>query len=389
MNVIHGTWIPENTQDFIQSGAFYLWVESDDVRNNTKTPLHPQHLPEKPCLEFLKNELAINPLSAGQGAHLSLLLPTFAGKPLPSPELQHVEVDETVTLQNWQVYAYPLPAPLKAINNIHFLCCYQASNSRIGSDFLFWYYFSQSLKQILAKDQYIPLLLSRKTGKKIELYRRWQAVSSNYESLIQTAVAQMPLACSQHYQPESLLRHFAEVVINELLTAAALEMPQVFTKKVQDDFLATILLHKQSAESIAICQALPDDFKHWQQWQQKLLGTEAQSTLQLGLQLLEADAAAIDQWRLVFFLSSHKDPSLKLDLDDFWAHKNHFHDMLQQQFGEAIEQQILINLAQAARIYPKLWQGMEGSEPASVQLNLDEAFEFLKESAWILGRCRF
>ena len=28
--------------------------------------------------------------------------------------------------------------------------------------------------------------------------------------------------------------------------------------------------------------------------------------------------------------------------------------MLQQQFGEAIEQQILINLAQAARIYPKL-----------------------------------
>jgi SNF2 family DNA or RNA helicase len=316
-------------------------------------------------------------------------LPTFAGQPLPSPELQHVELDEKVTLKNWQVFAYPLPGPLKAINNIHFLCCYQAIHSRIGSDFLFWYYFSQSLKQILAKDQYFPLLLSRKTGKKIELYRRWQAVSSNYESLIQTAVTQMPLACSQYYQPESLLRHFAEVVIDELLTAAAHEMPQIFTKKVQDDFLATILLHKQSAESIAICQALPDDFKHWQQWQQKLLGTEAQSSLQLGLQLLEADATAIDQWRVVLFLSSHKDPSLKLDLDDFWAHKNHFHDMLQQQFGEAIEQQILINLAQAARIYPKLWQGMEGSEPASVQLNLDEAFEFLKESAWILEDAGF
>ena len=99
MNVIHGTWIPENTQDFIQSGAFYLWIESDDVRNNTKTPLHPQHLAEKPCLEFLKNELAVNSLSTVQGTLLSLLLPTFAGKPLPSPELQHVEVDEKVTLQ--------------------------------------------------------------------------------------------------------------------------------------------------------------------------------------------------------------------------------------------------------------------------------------------------
>jgi hypothetical protein len=94
MNVIHGAWIPKNTQDFIQSGGFYLWVENDDVCNQTKIPLHPQHLPEKPCLEFLKNELAVNSLSTVQGTLLSLLLPTFAGKPLPSPELQHVEVDE-------------------------------------------------------------------------------------------------------------------------------------------------------------------------------------------------------------------------------------------------------------------------------------------------------
>lgn len=63
--------------------------------------------------------------------------------------------------------------------------------------------------------------------------------------------------------------------------------------------------------------------------------------------------------------------------------------MLSPQFGPAIDQQLLVNLAQAARIYPKLWQGMEGSEPESVQLNLDEAFEFLKESAWILEDAGF
>ncbi|UOA07426.1 DEAD/DEAH box helicase [Methylobacter sp. S3L5C] len=389
MNVIHGAWIPKDTQDFMQVGDFYLWVESDEVGGTANLTLHPQHLPQKLCLEFLKNELALGLVDAGQGALISLQLPTFAGKPLPSPELQYSEVDDTVTLQSWQVYAYPLSAPLKAINNIHFLCCFQVSNSRIGSDFLFWYYFSQSLKQILAKDQYIPLLLSKKSGAKIELYRRWQLVSSNYESLIQTAITQMPLACSQQHQPESLLRHFAEVVIDELLTIAALEMPQIFTKKIQGDFLETILLHKHSAELIAIRPEIPDDFIYWQQWQQKLLGTQALSTLHMGFQLLEADATAIDQWRLVFFLSSLNDPSLKLDLADFWADKDHFHELLQQQFGLAIEQQILINLAQAARIYPKCWQGMEGAEPDSVQLTMNEAFEFLKESAWILEDAGF
>lgn len=134
---------------------------------------------------------------------------------------------------------------------------------------------------------------------------------------------------------------------------------------------------------------MPDEFTAWQQWQQKLLGTPSHNTLQLGLQLLEADAEHVDQWGLVFFLSLQQDPSLKIDLADFWAHKSHFYQFLQQASGATLEQQILVNLAQAARIYPKLWQGMEGSEPDSVQLTLDEAFEFLQESAWLLEDAGF
>ncbi len=390
MNIIHGAWVPENTQDFIQSGRFYLWVESDEVSSRLNNPVHPQHLQGQSCLDFLKKELAVSPVKE-QGRLISLDLPTYQDQPLPSPELQHVKVDEPVTLQNWQVFAYPLPDPLKTINNIHFLCCYQAASSRLGSDFLFWYYFSQSLRHVFAKDQYIPLLLSKQSGKKIELYRRWQAVSSHHETLIHHSAACMPLSCSQHYEPESLLRHFAEVLIHELLAAAASEMPQVFTKKVQYEFLATILLQRQTVEPIRTCQQIPDDFKYWHQWQQKLLGSDSEtgSSLQLGLQLIEADAEAIDEWRLIFFLSSHKDPSLKEDLADYWDDKGHFHKVMDQSFGQAIEQQILINLAQAARIYPKLWQGMESSEPDAVLLTMEEAFDFLKESAWILEDAGF
>ena len=28
MKVLHGTWIPENTDQYKQTGAFYLWVET-------------------------------------------------------------------------------------------------------------------------------------------------------------------------------------------------------------------------------------------------------------------------------------------------------------------------------------------------------------------------
>lgn len=51
MQVIHGTWIPEEANGFIQRGAFYLWVETDTLaaapsrrRADTLDHLHPRHL---------------------------------------------------------------------------------------------------------------------------------------------------------------------------------------------------------------------------------------------------------------------------------------------------------------------------------------------------------
>ena len=55
-----------------------------------------------------------------------------------------------------------------------------------------------------------------------------------------------------------------------------------------------------------------------------------------------------------------------------------------QQFGQEFESNLLLNLGYAARIYRLLWTGLETNEPESIFLNLDEAFEFLKETAWIL-----
>ena len=28
MKIVHGTWIPNTETDFIQSGSFYLWIET-------------------------------------------------------------------------------------------------------------------------------------------------------------------------------------------------------------------------------------------------------------------------------------------------------------------------------------------------------------------------
>ncbi|MCD2449628.1 DEAD/DEAH box helicase [Methylicorpusculum oleiharenae] len=387
MNIIHGGWQPESNADFIQNGQFYLWIESDEaVKAKKKATFHPQHLHNEALLIFLRETLGITAANTDSVRLQSIYLPSFQGVPLPSPELGlDLPNDGPVELAEFQVSCYRLQQPVKDINHIHFLCCYQAANTRIGSDFLFWYYFSQSLKDIFYKDRFIPALIAHNNRGKTELYRSWKIISPHYEALIQHALQQIPLACHLGYEPESLLRHFSEVCISGILEKALHDLPQVFLSKIKDEVITDILSVRNAFKPVFNLPAkLPPALQHYVQWQQRLSGNDQELLSQLGLQLHEAPAEQPDSWLLEFFLSSTQDPSLKWALSEFWQYPQDDHPLLFNQLGSHIEQQVLTQLAHAAKIYPKLWAGLETQTPESVTLTLDEAFEFLQEQAWVL-----
>ena len=188
MKVIHGIWIPHPKDSFIRKGQFYIWMETDEVNSRKiKNQQHPQQLTEQACLDFLKTTFAysINPYDP-EAELQSVYLPTVDDKPLPDPELAMSEGYDEVVLQEWKVFACPLITPLKTIADIYFLSHYQHEDVRISRDFLFWYYFSQSLKQIIEKDQYIPAVLAEKAKTKTRLYRCWKIVSPAYEDASRT-----------------------------------------------------------------------------------------------------------------------------------------------------------------------------------------------------------
>ena len=55
-----------------------------------------------------------------------------------------------------------------------------------------------------------------------------------------------------------------------------------------------------------------------------------------------------------------------------------------QSFGFDFEKQLLLSLGYAAQIYPTIWDGLATDHPTGCHLTMDEAFSFLKESAWVL-----
>ncbi|MGF1537795.1 MAG: hypothetical protein ACFB4J_15125, partial [Elainellaceae cyanobacterium] len=86
MKILHGTWIPTTTEDFVQTGAFYLWIETDAKRRRrAKKAYHPYHLFAQDLAAVLMNELGFKPSLSGKLvddiAPQHMLLPTAQEQP--------------------------------------------------------------------------------------------------------------------------------------------------------------------------------------------------------------------------------------------------------------------------------------------------------------------
>ncbi len=402
MNVIHGFWLPDQSKDFIQAGQFCVWVETQQrsaaraVSAVGKDRAHPRQLTGQALSDFFSDQLKLLPEPRHSFAESlishTLLLPSGDGAPLPCPELQGLlpaeDAEQTITLTAWQLDAVPLPLPLQSINQIHFLASYQLSDTRLGSDFLFWYYFSQSIKGVINKDQYLPGLLRSKgtRGSAAPLYRTWQIVSPGYETLLAEAVKQIPVACSQQFEPLSLLRHFSEVTLNETLDRASDKIPLSFNKKLADSLLQSFC---HPSRRLDVAETLPAELGQWHRWQQKITGQGLESHIQLCFRLDEASSEQQDDWSIHFVVASRQQPAFKLELSAYWALPADEKQALETLLGVGLEHQLLLALGSAARIYPILWHGMRTRQPRAVAINQQQAFEFLKESAWVLEDAGF
>ncbi|MCK5877873.1 MAG: ATP-dependent helicase, partial [Candidatus Marithrix sp.] len=390
MNIIHGTWIPKAMDSFTQTGNFYLWVETS-VKNSKSI-----HLKQNNLLSFIKDITGSLTVSNNLTNH-HFMLPTAEKKPLPSPELQRyvdTEIPQTITLQTWKIDCYAIDNVIKTLNDIYLLVLYNNNEIQLGTDFLFWHQYSQSLKTVILKDQYIPALkyreLTKATKRKpasIDIYTGWQIISEQYEINIKQAIDTMPFACTvgsetsskTSYDKESLLRHFSEILLLDIIEQT--KIPATFEKKVANSLVHNCIrkLKVSSHKSLTI-----EDYKQWYNWQQKLLTAHANTDFHLGFQLQEAEENNPDNWQLKFLAVSKQDPSLKLMLTDYWSQTQKDKKITHKLFGKNFEQILLVNLGYAARMYPKIWVGLETDKPIGLQLNLKEAFDFLKENAWVL-----
>lgn len=434
MQILHGTWIPQASAEFVQSGTFYLWVETEKKRRKAK-PCHPYHLLKPDLEQCLSTELGVKtssstvPLSRFISSQW-FLLPTKDDQPLPSLELSRfleIEMPETFDWQAWQIDCYEVwstASIITLLTDLHFISLYNLAEIQLGSDLLFWYHYTQAFKQVFSRDQYIPALkyrllnpapapqkATRKTTSKkttaaakktdasvdkkgqkkqadeFEIYSGWEIVGDRYEAMIKTYVDYMPFLCGaglseqtenpELFDRETLLRHFSECLLNSLIHQASL--PQSFLKRIEGSLLESCIQSIRPKTG----QAALQQYQQWQGWRDRISRSETTIPFHIGFRL-EEPSNPDNPWQILFIVAPKDDPSLQVALADFWTFPKKSKQQFLQQLGDNFEQYLLMNLGYAARIYPKLWEGLETDEPVGIQVDLETAFTFLKETAWVL-----
>lgn len=436
MQILHGTWIPQSGSEFIQLGAFYLWVETTDKKRfRQPNQRHPRQLVAADLAALLANEFKIaspnyRPL-ADAIEPCYFLLPTVDNQPLPSLELSHYleeALPERFDLQYWQVDCYATVITAKTgssssglvnnviplLNDVHFLTLHYLSELQMGADLLFWFHFTQALKQVVLRDQYIPALkyqtisppqtskrqkaTQKTTAKKTTkttvkpsadpfvIYPGWDFIGEDYEQMLAQYVDYMPLACvagfaepqktPEFYDQQSLLRHFSECLLTDILTHTYTS--KTFLKSISASLLEQCLNPVPWPQSMGL-----EQYQQWQTWRDLIVRTQSDQPFYLCFQLQDPPNAK-DVWQLQFQVAPKDDPSLKVSLNDYWRMRPQQQKQLKARLGGEFEQTLLLNLGYAARMYPPLWAGLETDRPVRITLPLEAAFDFLKEAAWVL-----
>ena len=417
MNICHGVWVPGSGSTFDNEGRFVFWIESDESTSGHKTGDHPNHIADPDRLDnFLESELLFTTtqVAALDCDHTSfhMNLPGIDNLPLPSFEMAQLKGDylpDDFVWNTWRIHGLLIGQPLLFLKELQFMSSYARSDIHIGSDLAFWLQFAQQFRNLMHLHQFLPVMKCRHSSKDIST--GWSPGSGMYERTLMDFAISMPDVCKAVSKSHSkstedsrfeslsgmdLLRHFSENQVDRLVANTP------FTKQILNQVDRTWLVSAldsgqtdSSEKPINYSHLSVEQWKHWRVWQSEILGRtttegdEQVSGFVLGIRLSQIDDGEDGSWRLGFFVGSTRDPSLRIDLEEWWQLSGKKRNRWLKHFGQKFERNLLVSMGHAARICPLLWQGMEEAQPTGVDIDLPLAYEFLKNDASVLESAGF
>jgi hypothetical protein len=380
-----------------------FWAEDSDIAtptgsNKKRSKATPPH-PFCAAPEAVKQRL--HPFQADMADHqinwITLLLPTTATAPQPSPQLLHDwDMDESPpeTLTAWVVAGVWL-SPLDAFDLLTRLPATAPPDLTWGVDLRYWQIVTALILETLAQQKVLPVFEMADPAKKI-YHARWLPILDGPQDgprLARLLEAMPPLCRAETNDPDQapgprlVLETFLNTVTDTLARQWGrplrpdLSPPQ--SEPVHDWLTALFEPDPQVSGSVAQLDHLRQNQQHWLRNLHIAGDKNFRVAFRLEAPAQQAETRQEKNWRLHYLLQARDDPSLLIPAQQVWQTKGVVLKALNHRF-ENPQEKLLAGLGYAASLYEPLREGLKTAQPSGQNLTSQQAFDFLRESAPLL-----
>jgi hypothetical protein len=414
MLVLHSIWDMQ---------TFYLWAESSllplaarksSLANSSPNPSgNPSGNPSENPSDNSSEPSAPHPFALsglGLKSHLSsakdfclqgesvqtltLRLPSSKKGPLPSPWLLRDDSlpEKATSLRAWSVQALAQKAP-DALDPLLDLPVSPSPGMAFADSLSFYSRLALFSLELVAREQFRPALIKGKA--------RWKAVIDEVdEARLAIFTASLPpsvFSCLPQGEPmpssRALVSSFIDSLVDVLVRRSIRDvslLPVRRGRPARAHPLARLFLQALSAEEASLdapAEELASFSQELNAWTQPLCPTAVDVPFRTCFRL-ESPLGCDEAWTLHFLLQAKDDRSLQVPAEDVWRTKSDAFTLLQKRLKNP-QEQLLADLGRAARIMPPMLQVLEQARPVSLEMERDEAYSFLRQTAPLLEQSGF
>ncbi len=407
--VLHGGWLPDES-----GGQFLVWAETARKMRRPRKGEHPFQLRYNELGDVLvEASHSFRHSSDGLSSKPGKAWSAFPGdgmRPAHSLELQAELEDEISSVTSWGTWwvdTVEVTDPVTLLGSLVPKLVSGSRTIRIGQDLQFWSLLAARLERAVRRHEYLPAIhataisVPKSRGKKarkptVKFEAGWELADIVEETIVEPFARAMPGACRSLWakapqesgegpamrESRALVRHFLEVHLQGLVRGT--QFPKSALGQVENTFLVhTLPPPAHTSGGFSVVPINERTWMQWRRWRDRIQRSTLDVDERICFRLVDASHDSPDTWQLEWLLTSRRDPSLLIPLVDFWASGKSKRPSPQS------VREILLQLGQAARIYSKLWIGMDSEAPAQIVLDRNEAVEFLRQQAPVLQGAGF
>ena len=391
MLVIHGVWSCP--------ARLYLWAEDSSSFQPPRRGRPPRTLRH----QFACDSARLRETAAGLAGLTSedlgvgeatLLLPSLATQPLPSPEFPHHEQPGgPPELKAWRVPVVSLE-PADALDVLLSLPEEREPGLAVGASLRFFGVVARLALELVARGRLLPFLVKEAGG----FAARWRSMPVEQDAgRLRLLAASMPPASRAEAAergarpPDHILREALDSLV-DVAARSGLQGPLLPTRRgrprTRPPVAAAWLRALGDGDATVVGE--PTELQRHQAglegWRKA--GLPPPAPLRTCFRISPPDGEAGGQgWRVEFLLQASDDPSLLVPASDVWRVKGRLAAF--ERVLDDPHERLLADLGRASRLSPELEEALQVAKPVELNLDVQAAYRFLQESVPLLAEAGF